>query len=159
MSGDAKGSGVTVPASLTSTTSLTSPIVNATTSLNTKDINATTLTLGKTTITEDQLFDLLNTQTDYGCGNCDCTYGPRDIIFKIPFRKVPIVYISLSGTQTGSGGWVASYVGPIKVSTTGFTYNGWTHGYTNIRWVAMASNYNWLVSSDNAKKGCGEGTL
>jgi hypothetical protein len=63
MSGDAKGSGVTVPASLTSTTSLTSPIVNAV------DINITgNLTINGTTINGDTLFDLMNTQIGTATG-------------------------------------------------------------------------------------------
>jgi hypothetical protein len=169
MSGDAKGSGVTVPASLTATTSLTSPIVNtdiltSQLSLNTTDINATTLNLGKagkttkTTITEDQLFDLLNTQTDHGCGNCECDWGDRDVIFITPFRKVPIVYITISGCSTGSGNWESHHVWVTKVSTTGFTYHGNSHGHTTIRWVAMACNYTWfnpnITAEENRKRGC-----
>jgi hypothetical protein len=142
MSGDAKGSGVTVPASLTSTTSLTSPIVNATTSLNTHTVNATTLTLAKTTITEDILFDLMNTQSgNKFSGDCQhgCNFAPV-ITFKIPFKKKPLVYTALTQFNTGNSNWGWGKADPVDITTTGFKITGAGHGGVNIRWLAIYSN-------------------
>jgi hypothetical protein len=136
MSGDAKGSGVTVPASLTSTTSLTSPIINATTSLNTPTIN-----IGKTSITEDILYDLLNTQTGIISGSTK----KYDIVFTKPFKKIPNVIINLIFEDKAGNGISRWRLDNFEITKIGFSFTlvGWAGdgiGFFKYAWTAMYSN-------------------
>ena len=92
----------------------------------------------------DILFDMMNTQVGFTERNCECSwFGADKVIFNIPFRKkIPIVYIAMTGYQTGSGNWGAYYpvVDQKNVTLTGFTFSGWSHANGKFYYIAVCSN-------------------
>jgi hypothetical protein len=146
MSGDAKGSGVTVPASLTATTSLTSPIVNTDILTSTISLNTSTINIGKTSITENILFDLLNTQTAIIGGGSQ----KHDIVFAIPFKNIPTVLINVIHEDKAGNGVGRWRLQDLLITNTGFSFIlvAWAGdgiGYFKFIWTAMYCSKNYLI--------------